>query len=77
MQGRFCWHDLRHTAASLMVATGEPVTWVSSQLGHTNPAITLRVYAKLFDANEHAEASRARMEVAYGSLVGGHVRGNH
>jgi hypothetical protein len=62
---------MRHTATSLMIATGEPVTWVSSQPGHTNPAITLRVYAKLFNAKEHAEASRARIQEAYGSQVGG------
>jgi integrase len=69
VEGRFRWHDMRHTAASLMIATGEPVTWVASQLGHANPAITLRVYGKLFDRLAHAEASRARMESAYGSLL--------
>jgi len=39
------FHDLRHTYASLLLAQGEPVTYVSNQLGHSNPQITLKVYA--------------------------------
>jgi len=39
------FHDLRHTYASLLLAQGEPVTYVSNQLGHANPQITLKVYA--------------------------------
>jgi integrase len=69
IEGRFRWHDMRHTAASLMIATGEPVSWVAAQLGHAHPGITLRLYAKLFDAHEHASASRARMEAAFGNLL--------
>ena len=48
-----------------------PVTCVSFQFGLANPAVTLRLYARLVGAAEHAEASRARMQAAYGSLVGG------
>jgi integrase len=36
-------HDLRHTFASLLLAKGEPVTYVSQQLGHKNSAITMSV----------------------------------
>ncbi len=39
------YHDLRHTYASQLLAQGEPVTYVSQQLGHANPQITFRVYA--------------------------------
>ncbi len=39
------FHDLRHTYASLLLANGEPVTYVSKQLGHANPKITLEIYA--------------------------------
>jgi integrase len=39
------FHDLRHTYASMLLAQGEPVTYVSRQLGHSNPQITLRIYA--------------------------------
>ncbi len=38
-------HDARHTYASLALAAGKSVRWVSSQLGHANPELTLRVYA--------------------------------
>ena len=39
------YHDLRHTYASQLLAQGEPVTYVSQQLGHANSHITFKVYA--------------------------------
>ena len=38
-------HDTRHTAASLMLASGVPVKVVSEMLGHASPIITLTFYA--------------------------------
>lgn len=38
-------HDTRHTAASLMLASGTPVKVVSEMLGHASPTVTLAVYA--------------------------------
>lgn len=38
-------HDLRHTYASAMLLAGEPLAYVSAQLGHKSPEITLRVYS--------------------------------
>lgn len=38
-------HDLRHTAASLMLASGVPTKVVSDLLGHASPTITLGIYA--------------------------------
>jgi len=38
-------YDLRHTYASLMLQRGAPITFVSQQLGHSNPSTTLRHYA--------------------------------
>ena len=38
-------HDLRHTAASLMLANGEQVKVVSEMLGHSSVTITLDIYA--------------------------------
>lgn len=38
-------HSLRHTFASMLFAIGEDPMSVMRQLGHTDPAFTLRVYA--------------------------------
>jgi len=38
-------HDLRHSWASHMLSAGADLAWVSAQLGHANPATTLRIYA--------------------------------
>jgi integrase len=40
-------HKLRHTFASILVACGEDPTSVMSQLGHTDPRFTLKVYAHM------------------------------
>jgi integrase len=42
-------HDLRDTAASLAVAAGASVKAVQRMLGHASAAMTLDVYAGLFD----------------------------
>jgi integrase len=39
-------HILRHTAASWMAMGGVPIDEIAKALGHANPAITWRVYAK-------------------------------
>lgn len=39
------FHDLRHTAASLLLARGVPVTEVARMLGHSSPHITYKLYA--------------------------------
>ena len=59
------FHGLRHTFASLLIAQGEDVGWVSGQLGHTDPTTTLRTYQHLFDAVRHAAEATARMEASY------------
>lgn len=42
---RIRFHDLRHTAASLMLTHGVSPLVVSRILGHSNPSITLSIYA--------------------------------
>ncbi|MEJ2246184.1 MAG: tyrosine-type recombinase/integrase, partial [Acidobacteriota bacterium] len=37
-------HSLRHTYASVNLAEGEDLAYISHQLGHANPAITLAIY---------------------------------
>jgi integrase len=43
------FHDLRHTAATLMLADGIPLVTVSKILGHSSPAITAVIYAHALD----------------------------
>jgi len=42
---RIRFHDLRHTAASLMLNHNVPVLVVSQILGHSSPSVTLNIYA--------------------------------
>ena len=42
-------HDLRHTAVSLAIKTGANVKAVQQMLGHASAAMTLDVYAGLFE----------------------------
>jgi integrase len=42
-------HDLRHAAANLAVSAGANVKAVLRMLGHKSSAMTLDVYADLFD----------------------------
>lgn len=38
------FHDLRHTAASLMLAEGVPPRTVMEMMGHRNLAVTMLIY---------------------------------
>jgi integrase len=49
-------HDLRHTAASLVVSAGGNVLALARMLGHNDPSMTLKVYADLFDTDLDALA---------------------
>ena len=42
-------HYARHTAASVWLNEGVPIAIISRALGHTNTAITEKVYSKMFD----------------------------
>ena len=43
---RFRVYDLRHTFASLLLSSNLPLLYVSQQLGHSKPTITLKYYAR-------------------------------
>lgn len=59
------FHDLRHTAATLLLARGVHAKVVSELLGHADIAITLRVYAHV---TPHMQDAAARaMEAAFGA----------
>lgn len=51
-------HDLRHTAASLAVHSGASVKSVQRMLGHASAALTLDIYAGLFDQELNDVAAR-------------------
>lgn len=51
-------HDLRHTAASLMIRSGATVKDVQNQLGHKSAAMTLDLYAGWWDDTLDDVASR-------------------
>lgn len=57
-------HDLRHFAATRLLAAGIPVRTVSGRLGHANAATTLSVYAHFLEASDQAAAD------VMGGLVG-------
>lgn len=61
-------HELRHTFASILIAQGENVVLVSRQMGHADPAITLKTYAHLFDAQASVDAAAERLEATMGGL---------
>ena len=44
-------HDLRHTAASLAIHAGANPKVVQRMLGHASAAMTLDVYADLFESD--------------------------
>lgn len=50
-------HDLRRTAARLMVEAGVPIEEVAQYLGHTNPQVTFRVYGRFSPAYLRKAAS--------------------
>lgn len=51
------FHDLRHTAASLMLNYGVPVIIVSRRLGHAKPSITMDVYGHIIPSRQEEAAS--------------------
>jgi integrase len=46
-------HCARHTWATLALRAGKSVRWVADQLGHADPALTLRVYAHAMREEEN------------------------
>lgn len=51
-------HDLRHSAATLMLAAGVPVGDVADRLGHATPAFTLTVYRHAIPGAQEEAAER-------------------
>jgi integrase len=66
---RLSLHSLRHGFASLLIANGLNVVYVSRQLGHANPSISLEVYARLFDRADHAATARDALDASYAATA--------
>jgi integrase len=63
-------HKLRHTFASILIATGEDPASVMGQLGHTDPKFTLRVYTHIM-RRDPGERERLKALVNGEDLGGG------
>ncbi|MDH6145734.1 integrase [Kitasatospora sp. GP30] len=65
-------HDLRHTAASIMIAEGIPIAVVSKTLRHSTLAITINLYGHLLkdSADEAVNALEAALNRADGRSTG-------
>jgi integrase len=61
------FHDLRHTDASLLIAQGLNVVYVSRQLGHASASFTLDVYSH--DRAEHARRASDALEEAFAGVL--------
>ena len=62
-------HDLRHTAASSMIATGADLAAISRQLGHANIQITLSTYTHWF-AKRNDSGLGAKLEAMLAKEAG-------
>jgi integrase len=63
--GHLRWHDLRHLAASWMIAAGASDDELCRTLGHANAAITKAFYAEEFERAARVDRMRERQAEAY------------
>ena len=54
------FHQLRHTYGSLLIAQGVDVVTVSKLMGHSSPAVTLKIYAHII--NQRAIEAADKLE---------------
>lgn len=66
---RWTFHELRHTAASLMLAQGIPLKVVQEILGHSQLSLTADTYSHLYDSAR--EDAATRMDSLLRRLAGG------
>ena len=55
--GRWSPHELRHVAASLLIALGVPLKTISETLGHSSIRVTADIYGHLLDESRSEAAS--------------------
>lgn len=49
----------------MLIANGLNIVFVSRQLGHANPSVTLSTYARLFQQADHAAKARDALDASY------------
>ena len=64
-------HDLRRTFASWLVAEGEDPAYVMAQMGHTDPDMTLGLYAKALRSKRRRPHARRRAVGVDGAAANG------
>ncbi len=69
------FHDLRHTAASLMLNNGVPVIVVSKILGHSKTSTTLDIYGHIIPVMQEQAAQImdeivTPIPVSFGEMLG-------
>jgi integrase len=64
------FHALRHTHASQLIDAGGDVVTISKRLGHSSPAITLKVYAHLFRQRDDKAAATINAALANLGTIG-------
>ncbi len=64
----FHLHELRHFAATQLIAAGVDLRTVAGRLGHSDPAITMRIYAHVVEAKDREAADKL------GAIVQGAAR---
>ena len=64
--GRWHPHELRHSAASIMLAQGVPIEVVSDILGHSSIRMTADVYGHILEP-QRAAAADAMGEALWGN----------
>jgi integrase len=70
---RIRFHDLRHTFTTLLIAQGESLKYIQTQLGHAPIQVTMDRYGHLLpDVNQ--QASRRLEESLFGPSVRKTVR---
>jgi integrase len=60
-------HTTRHTFATVLLAAGEDLAWVSSQLGHSDQATTERHYKHWIDDSRRDAERGQRIDAAWGA----------
>ncbi|MBN8866046.1 MAG: tyrosine-type recombinase/integrase [Solirubrobacterales bacterium] len=68
-------HKLRHTFASVLIACGEDPISLMTQIGHTDPGFTLRVYAHMMNRDPEERARLKALVKGERSIVSVPTRG--